>query len=122
MGFESSNSAAVCGRWLIAALAADDCSTGGGLDVFDKAGSLLDRRLNRPSSSVDDVSKIKSCSCSTLRGFVGVCGCVRNGGSSLKCVIVGVNKSCDVSSSMPTSVSLDELECCACCSMNERSC
>lgn len=105
--------------------AADRISVAVGLcDVFASVGSELDRRLNKPSSSVDDVSKIKSDSCSpTLCGFVGVCGFVwRNGGSSLKCVIVGVNKSCDVSSSMPTSVSDDELECCVCCSMNARSC
>lgn len=104
---------------------ADDCdcwaSSCGGRDaVFERAGSLLERRLRRPNSSVDDVSKIKSCSCSTLRGFVGVWGFVEKAGSSLKCVMVGSRRSEECSSSIPTKVSVDELECCACCSIKER--
>lgn len=111
-------STVVCGRWMLTA-----SSSGGRETVFDNVGSLLDLRLNKPNSSVDDDSKIKSCSCSTLLGLVGVCGFVeQNGGSSLKWVIVGISKSDDCSSSIPTSVSLDELECCAWCSMNARPC
>lgn len=113
----ASSSMEVGGRWRLTT------SCGCRATVFDKVGSLLDRRLKSPSSSVDDVSKIKSCSCSTLRGFVGVCGLVEKAGSSLKWVIVGRSKSDDCSSSIPTSVSLDELECCAVwCSMNARPC
>lgn len=79
--------------------------------VLDNVGSLLDLKLSNPNSSVDEVSKIKSCSRSTLLGLVGVCGFVENAGSSLKLVIVGISRSEDCSSSIPTSVSLDELEC-----------
>lgn len=86
-------------------------SSGGREAVLDRVGSLLDLKLSNPNSSVDEVSKIKSCSCSTLLGFVGVCGFVEKLGSSLKLVIVGISKSEDCSSSIPTSVSLDELEC-----------
>lgn len=106
-----------CVRWALTA------SSSGGRDaVFESAGSLLDRKLRRPNSSVDDVSKIRSCSCSTLRGFVGVWGFVENAGSSLKCVMVGSRRSEECSSSIPTNVSVDELECCAWCSRNERPC
>lgn len=118
MGF-GSRSTAACVRCILTA----SSRRGGRDDVLDNVGSLDDLKLSSPNSSVDDVSNIKSCSCSTLRGFVGVCGCVAKAGSSLKWVIVGINRSDDCSSSMPTSVSLDELECCACwCSMKARPC
>lgn len=111
-----SKSTVVWGRWMSTASSSGCCRA----TVLESVGSLLDLKLRRPNSSVDDVSKIRSCSCSTLLGFVGVWGLVANAGSSLKLVIVGINKSDDCSSSIPTRVSLDELECCAWCSRNDR--